>query len=235
MKTSLILVPGLLCDDTVWHQQAAALSGYADIQIADNSECDSLAAMAQAIIDSAPAHFSIAGHSMGGRVALEVLRRVPERIERLALLDTGYHPLPQGEVGERETASRLRMVAMARELGMREMGVVWLQGMVHPERLSDSALVASILDMIERRTPECYAAQTRALLARPDAAPLLQEIRCPTLLLCGQQDSWSPVDRHRRMAAQIPSSQLTIVPECGHMSTMERPQAVSAALQGWLA
>jgi pimeloyl-ACP methyl ester carboxylesterase len=231
----LVLVPGLLCDATVWRPQAAALSDAASVQIAELIECDSLGAMAEAIIQPLPERFALAGHSMGGRVALEILRRVPHRVERLALLDTGYEPLPQGEAGEREAASRQRMVAKARELGMRAMGFAWLQGMLHPRRLSDSAMVAAILDMIERRTPEYYAGQTRAMLSRPDATALLADIACPTLVLCGREDGWSPLERHHRLAARIPGSMLTIIEDCGHMSTLEQPDAVTSALRSWLA
>ncbi len=234
MKTSLILVPGLLCDDAVWTHQVGALGDLADIRIAEHGEHDSLGAMAESIIEKAPPSFALAGHSMGGRVALEVLRRAPERIERLALMDTGYQPLAEGEAGARETAGRMSMVAKAREHGMRAMGIAWIQGMVHSRRLSDSRLVGTILDMIERRSPEHYAAQTRALLSRPDATPLLAGIACPTLVLCGLEDSWSPIERHRRLASLIPHSSLAVIPDCGHMSTLEQPEAVSAALRGWL-
>lgn len=233
-KPSLILIPGLLCDSTIWLPQAAALRDLAEIHIAEMLECDSLGAMAEAILETAPATFALAGHSMGGRVALEILRRAPQRVERLALLDTGYQPLAQGEAGEREAAGRRRMVALAREMGMRAMGLTWVRAMVHPSRLSDAALMASILDMIDRRTPEFYAAQIRALLGRPDASALLPEIRCPTLVLCGREDTWSPLERHRRLAALIPASTLTIIEDCGHMSTLEQPDAVNAALRWWL-
>lgn len=231
---SLVLVPGLLCDSTVWVPQAAALRDLAEIHIAEMFECDSLGAMAEAILEAAPASFALAGHSMGGRVALEIVRRAPERVERLALLDTGYQALPQGEAGESEAAGRHRMVALAREMGMRAMGLTWVRAMVHPSRLSDAALMASILDMIDRRTPEFYAAQIRAMLGRPDATALLPQIRCPTLVLCGRQDTWSPLERHRRLAALIPASTLTIIEDCGHMSTLEQPDGVNAALRWWL-
>jgi pimeloyl-ACP methyl ester carboxylesterase len=230
----LILVPGLLCDDAVWEQQAAALKADVDVRIADNGDHDSLAAMAESIIAQAPPRFAIAGHSMGGRIALEVMRRVPQRIDGFALLDSGYQALAPGEAGEREAAGRHRLVEKAREHGMRAMGVLWMQGMIYPQRLADPALVSAILAMIERRTPDFYAAQTHALLNRQDATSLLAGISCPTLLLCGEQDNWSPLERHRTMAAAIPQSTLSIIPECGHMSTMERPEAVSAALRAWL-
>jgi len=234
VKTSLVLVPGLLCDEIVWAHQSDALADIADIQIATNGARDSLVAMAEAIIAQAPPRFAVAGHSMGGRVALEVIRRVPERVTALALLDTGYQALAAGEAGEREVAGRHALVEKARRHGMRAMGWEWLQGMVYPSRLSDPVLVNAILDMIERRTPELYAAQTRALIGRPDATPVLAKIRCRTLVLCGQDDLWSPPQRHEAIRNLIPGSSLTVVPYCGHMSTMEKPAAVSQALRSWL-
>jgi len=234
VKTSLFLVPGLMCDEAVWTHQSDALADLADIQIATNGPRDSLVAMADAIIAQAPARFAIAGHSMGGRVALEVIRRVPERVTALALLDTGYQALAPGEAGEREIAGRMALVEKARRKGMRAMGWEWLQGMVYPSRLTDAVLVNAILDMIARRTPGLYAAQTRALIDRPDATPLLAKIRCPTLVLCGQDDIWSPPLRHEMLRDHIRGSSLTVVPYCGHMSTMEKPAAVSQALRAWL-
>ncbi|MDB6089904.1 MAG: Alpha/beta hydrolase family [Gammaproteobacteria bacterium] len=234
MKTSLILVPGLLCDEAVWAHQSAALAGLADVHIATNGARDTLVAMAEAIIAQAPARFALAGHSMGGRVALEVVRRVPERVVALALLDTGHMPLASGDAGEREVAGRMALVEKARREGMRAMGRDWMQGMVHPTHLADADLVNAILDMIERRSPELYAAQTRALIGRPDATPVLTSVRCPTLVLCGREDAWSPPRRHEDIRDLVPGSRLTVVAECGHMSTMEQPGAVSQALHEWL-
>lgn len=234
VKTPLVLVPGLLCDEAVWADQSDALADIADIHFAINGARDSLVAMAEAIIAQAPPRFAIAGHSMGGRVALEVVRRVPDRVIALGLLDTGYQPLAAGEAGEREVAGRHALVEKARRRGMRAMGWEWLQGMVYPSRLSDALLVNAILDMIERGTPDLYAAQTRALIGRPDAAPVLAKVRCPTLVLCGQDDLWAPPQRHEAICALVRGSSLTVVPYCGHMSTMEQPAAVSQALRSWL-
>lgn len=234
-KPHLLLVPGLLCDEAVWTHQSDALANLADVQIATNGPRDSLVAMAEAIIAQAPPKFALAGHSMGGRVALEVIRRVPERVTALALMDTGYQALAPGEAGEREIAGRMTLVEKARRRGMRAMGWEWLQGMVYPSRLSDAILVNAILDMIARRTPDLYAAQTRALINRPDATSVLAKIRCPTLVLCGQNDLWSPPQRHEAICDLIPGgSSLTVVPYCGHMSTMEQPAAVTQALRTWL-
>jgi pimeloyl-ACP methyl ester carboxylesterase len=231
---TLILIPGLLCDAAVWPSQRAALADLADIRVADHGMHDSLPAIAQSILASAPSRFAVAGHSMGGRIALEVFRAAPERVTGLALMDTGQHPVAAGQAGEQEAAGRFALLDVARRDGMRAMGRQWVQGMVHPSRLGDRVLIEGILDMFESKTPELYAAQIRALLHRPDGGPLLAAIRCPTLVLCGHDDSWSPVLRHREIAAAIASSTFVDIPVCGHMSTLERPEAVNQAMRSWL-
>jgi pimeloyl-ACP methyl ester carboxylesterase len=229
----LVLIPGLLCGAAVWPHQRAALADIADIQVSDHGLLDSLPAMARAIIAAAPPRFAIAGHSMGGRIAFEIWRAAPDRVSGIALMDTGHHALPPGAAGEREVAGRLELLETARRDGMRAMATEWVQGMVHPKRLAEADLVESILDMFEAKTPEIYAAQTRALINRPDAGPVMRTIRCPTLVLCGHEDAWSPVQRHLEMVAAIPGSTFVDIPECGHMCTMERPEAVSAAMRTW--
>lgn len=231
---TLMLLPGLLCDQTVWTPQLATLARRYDCRVADYGDADSLQRMAEAVLDTAPRRFALAGHSMGGRVALEILRHWPAMVERLALLDTGYEARPSGEAGEREREKRLHLVALAQARGMRAMGAEWLNGMVHPERLHDPALRGVILDMVAHKSTATYEAQIRALLARPDATAVLTAITCPTDVICGRQDSWSPLSRHERMAQLIPGSRLVVIEHCGHMSTLEQPAAVLAALQDWL-
>jgi pimeloyl-ACP methyl ester carboxylesterase len=128
----------------------------------------------------------------------------------------------------------MALLALARERGMREMGRRWARGMVHPARL-DTPLFDDVLDMIERKTPAIFEAQIQALLGRPDARDVLRAAACPTLLLCGRQDAWSPLARHEAMQALQPRARLVVVEDAGHMSTMEQPQAVARALAGWLA
>jgi len=234
MTETLVLVPGLLCDEVVWAHQRAALADRVNIQIAHHGLLDSLGAMAQRIIDQAPARFAIAGHSMGGRVALEVVRRVPDRVTALALLDTGCSPLAPGEAGEREASGRYALLDASRRQGMRAMAWIWLQNMVQRARLSDSALVQPILDMMAHKTPDIFEAQIRALLSRPDARPLLPQIECPVLLLCGDEDSWAPVKQHMEMAAAIARSTMVVAAVCGHMSPMERPEIITEAFKEWL-
>jgi pimeloyl-ACP methyl ester carboxylesterase len=232
--TTLVLLPGLMCDAAVWASQVEALGSQATFHVPHYGECDSLAAMAEHAIATAPSgRFALAGHSMGGRVAFEILRRAPERVERLALLDTSYHPLPAGAAGEAERAQRHALLETARTRGMRTMAREWASGMVHPSRLG-TPLFEAVLDMIERSSPTVFAAQIEALLARPDVTALLGAIRCPTLVLCGRDDAWSPLSRHEFMCARIAGAQLVVVENCGHMSTMEQPAAVSAALAAWL-
>jgi pimeloyl-ACP methyl ester carboxylesterase len=190
--------------------------------------------MAEQVLDLAPPRFALAGHSMGGRVALEVLARAPERVTRLALMDTGHEGLPPGEAGERERAGRMRLLGLARTQGMRAMGAEWVRGMVHPRRLDDAALIGSILDMIDRSTADVFEGQLRALLARPDRSALLPQITVPTLVLCGHEDAWSTIDRHRVIARRIPGSVLVDIPDCGHLCTLEQPDAVGTALLAWL-
>ncbi|MBU6440380.1 MAG: alpha/beta hydrolase [Betaproteobacteria bacterium] len=236
MPSPCILLPGLLCDDAVWSAQARALGarGIA-CSIPDYGELDSLQAMARGVLDGAPAgRFALAGHSMGARVALEVVRLAPERVQRLALLDTGIDPLPAGEAGERERARRMELLGIARRDGMRAMGREWARGMVHPSRW-DSPVFDAILDMLERKTPAVYEAQIRALLGRPDARPLLAGLACPVLLGCGRDDAWSPLARHEEMHALLPGSRLAVFEHSGHMVTMEQPEAVCGALLDWMA
>ena len=235
MSPTLMLLPGLMCDAAVWAPQCAALQAQARCVVPDYGLRDSLVAMAQQVLDEAPTErFSLAGHSMGGRVALEVLRLAPQRVARLALLDTGVYALPAGEEGERERAGRMALLALARSQGMRVMARQWARPMVHPGQL-DTPLFESILDLLERSSPAQFAAQINALLTRPDASALLPGITCPTLLLCGREDSWSTPAQHERMWDAIAGAELCIVERCGHMCTLEQAQAVNAALAVWLA
>lgn len=230
---SVVLVPGLMCDSTVWHHQIAGLTPAFDVQVAAHGLCATLGGMAERILDEARPRFALAGHSMGGRVALEVVARAPERVSRLALLDTGYEALAGGEAGERERAGRYRLLEIARRDGMQTMAMEWARGMVHPARLADGRLMEAIHSMIVRAGEAQFEAQISALLARPDRTDLLKSLNLPVLVLCGNEDAWSPLARHEVMAGLIQGSRLVGVPECGHMSTMERPEAVTAALFAW--
>lgn len=234
-RQTLVLLPGLLCDEEVWSAQQPALADRCDIVIGRYGTLDRLDRMARHVLDQVEApRFALAGHSMGGRVALELVRLAPERVRALALLDTGTAPLAAGSAGEEERRSRLELLALARRAGMAAMARQWAPPMVHPDVLA-SPLFERVVAMVARSDPARFAAQIDALLHRPDGAAVLRGLRCPLLLLCGREDRWSPPARHEAMQAMVPGAALELVEHCGHMSPMEQPDAVTSALAQWLA
>ena len=196
---TLLFLPGLLCDAEVWHHQRAALADLGPALVADHGLAATLADMARRALAQADAAgagpLAVVGHSMGGRVAMEIWRLAPQRVRGLALMDTAWHPLPDGEAGATERAGRERLLALGREQGMAAMARDWVRGMVHPDRL-DTPLMDAVVAMLARRSPAHQAAQVQALLQRPDASPVLRSVTVPTLLLTGAQDGWSPPSRH---------------------------------------
>ena len=229
----LLLLPGLMCDATFWQPLVGILHG----QVVDYGEADSITAMAEAVLAIAPSGSSglaLAGHSMGGRVALEVARLAPERVQKIILMDTGYLPRQSGPAGDTEKAGRMALLDVARQQGVRAMGKEWVKGMVHPDRLNDAPLIDAILAMFERKTADRFARQQNALLTRPDASPVLRALRVPTLLLCGRQDSWASVPQHTAMQLLAPHAQLSVIEDAGHMVLMERPEATVQVLRQFL-
>lgn len=226
----LILLPGLLCDETVWQAQIAAFGSEWQINVVDLRGYSSFDAMAEAVLEQAPPRFALAGHSMGGRVALEVFRQAPERVDRLALLSAGVHPVLEGEAEKRQ-----QLIVLAWRNGMEALARQWIPPTLHPDKRHDHQLVEQMIAMWCRSTPEIHEGQIRAALDRRDARPLLASIRCPTLVLGGVDDSWASAASQRDIAAAIPGSRLALIPECGHMVTMEQPEAVTAHLRDWLA
>ena len=234
--STLVLVPGLMCDRAVWSGVMAHLGSKAEgAVVPDHGLCDEIEGMAQQILASLPGPLAVAGHSMGGRVALEMRRLAPQRVRQLALLDTGYLSRPLGLQGEAEAAKRQTLLDVALNQGVEAMARTWAQGMVHPARLTDSVLMDDIVAMFARRTPQHFAAQIRALLARPDASQTLQSTAGPVYLVCGAQDSWSPVVQHQAMANLLPQAVLSVIESAGHMAPMEQPAAVAQVLVEWLA
>jgi pimeloyl-ACP methyl ester carboxylesterase len=225
----LLLLPGLMCDARIWGPQLRAFADQG-ATAADYGDANSLEEMARRAIAPAPGRVSLVGHSMGARVALEVYRRWPERVERLALLDTGIHLPGPGEAGKRHA-----LLALGRAEGIGRLVDEWLPPMVHPARRSDAALMEPLRDMAMAGGADRYEAQITALLGRQDVSALLPTIRCPTLVGVGRQDEWSPVEQHREIAAAIPDSELVIFEDAGHMAPVEAPDQVNAALRRWLA
>ena len=232
--STLLLVPGLMCDASSWGGVPSALPGV-DCRVVDHGQADSLVQMAEQLLAAAPARFALAGHSMGGRVALEVMRLAPERVTHLGLFDTGHLPKPAGDAGDEEVRKRMALLAIAREQGVRAMASEWVKGMVAPSRLSDAALIEDILCMFERKSADIFERQLRALIARPDATPVLQRVQVPTLVLCGELDAWSPPAQHQAIADCIPARPApVVVPGGGHMVMQEKPEAVVQAMRQWL-
>jgi len=223
----LFLLPGLLCDASVFAPQTAAFAG--SIALDGYGDARSLADMAAVVLAQAPARISLLGHSMGARVALEVYRLAPERVERLALLSTGVHPLKPGE-----TEKRHALRDLGRRDGMAALVDAWLPPMVAEARQGDAALMAPLRAMSIRAGIHIYEAQIAALLGRPEVEALLPAIACPVMVGVGRQDRWSPVDQHEAMAAAIPGATLTIFEDSGHMSVVEAPEQVNAAIRLWL-
>ena len=231
----LLLVPGLMCDHTVWDPLLPHMPAHNACRVVDHGDADSLVQMAVQLLQHAPPNFLLAGHSMGARVVLEVLRLAPERIGGVALLDTGYLPKLSGAAGEEEISKRFRLLQIAQAKGVRVMAGEWVQGMVHPDRLNDHELIERILVMFERKSADIFAKQIHALIHRLDATEVLASIHVPTLILCGQQDTWSPPAQHEAMHQLVPHGALEVIADAGHMAPMEKPHEVAAAMTRWLA
>ena len=233
--TPLILVPGLMCDDTSWGPVLPALSAHLPCHVVSHGNADSLVTMAQQILDTAPERFHIAGHSMGGRVALEVLRLAPERVLRLGLLGTGFRAKEAGAAGEEEVKKRQVLLDIARDQGIRHMALTWVQSMVAPSRLSDAALIEDIAQMFERKSEDVFKRQIKALLERPDASDVLAQVHVPTLVMAGEFDAWASPQQHQQIADLVPARPtVEVVVGAGHMMMMEKPEAVTALFLSWL-
>ncbi len=220
-----LLIPGLLCDAFTW----APVLGQIEAEVADLSTQDSIPQMARDCLDRYPGPLRVAGHSMGARVAMEMAHLAPERIERLALLDTGIHPLKEGE-----TAKREEIVRFAYENGMEALAARWLPPMVYEANQQNAALMQGLTDMVLRKTPDLHARQINALVHRPDAASYLATITCPVLLVVGRQDQWSPVAQHEDMLRLLPDARLEVIENAGHFAQVEQPEAVARLLADFL-
>ncbi len=227
--STLVYIPGLVSDARVWRPVAGALGG--DHVLAEGMRAPSIEAMAREALALAEGPLVPVGHSMGGRVAMEMARQAPQRIAGLVLADTGHHPLAPGEAEKREAKIAL---------GHRDMaGLVedWLPPMVDASRHEDAALMDDLRDMVLAAGPELHETQIRALMGRPDAGAHLGDLRCPLLLLVGETDRWSPPSQHEQIAALAAGGESTLVtvPGAGHFLPLERPGAVAAAMRDWLA
>jgi pimeloyl-ACP methyl ester carboxylesterase len=229
MPQPLVLLPGLLNTRRLYESQIADLADLAEVIVPELWHYDSIGAMAQAVLDAAPERFALGGFSMGGYVCFEILRRAPERVERLALMDTQATP------DTPEATARRRGFIEQTKLG-RFHGVQpsLLPQIVHRDRVGDQSVVRPILEMAAEVGADGFCREQTAMIARPDSRPLLVDIKVPTLVLVGRQDIATPLSRAQEMAADISHSQLVVIDNCGHMSPLEKPAEVAAALGKWL-
>ena len=228
-RQTLVLLPGLLNTRRLYDRQIADLADLADAVVPELWHHDTIAAMAEATLALAPERFALGGFSMGGYVAFEILRRAPQRVERLALMDTQAAPdTPEA------TARRRGFVEQTRLGRFHGVQPSLLPSIIHRSRLQDQTVVQPIVEMAAEVGADGFCREQTAMIARADSRPLLVDVKQPTLVLVGRQDQATPLQRAEEMAADISHSQLAVIEECGHMAPLEKPAEVSAALRRWL-
>jgi pimeloyl-ACP methyl ester carboxylesterase len=225
----IVLVPGLNCSARLYAEQVPALWEVGPVTIADHRRDDSVAAIAADVLATAPPRFALVGLSMGGYVAFAIMRQAPERVVRMALLDTSARP-DTAEQSER----RRGMIALAEGGRFSEVPDLLFPVFVHRNRQGDETLRTIVRSMAEETGPQAFVRQQRAIMTRPDCRPQLASISCPTLVLVGDGDELTPPALSEEIAAGIVGARLVRVPDCGHLSTLERPEAVNRALVEWL-
>lgn len=228
-RQHLLFVPGLLCTPRLFASQIAHLGRRAKVSVGDVTGHSSLPDMAAAILRAAPARFALAGLSMGGYAAFEILRQAPERVTRLALLDTNARAdRPE------QAQQRRELVGLAEREGLGPVMQRLLPALIHKHRLADRPLVRVVAEMAEEVGVAAFQRQQEAIIGRPDNRPFLAEIRCPTVVVVGAEDAITPVKVAEEICAGIAGSRLEVIANCGHLSTLERPAAVDRVLESWL-
>ncbi len=225
----IVLVPGLTCTARLYAEQIPALWSFGPVTIADHRRDDSMAAIARRILVAAPQRFALAGLSMGGYIAFEIMRQAPARVAKLALLDTGARADTPEQTGRRRI-----LMAKTKAGGYAEIPDLAYPLYVHRDRHNDAALKSIVRAMVEETGPDAYLRQQQAILSRPDSRPGLAAISCKTLMLVGEGDEATPPELAREIVGGIPGARLVIVPDSGHLSTLEKPEAVNKALIEWM-
>ncbi|MEM7692083.1 MAG: alpha/beta fold hydrolase [Pseudomonadota bacterium] len=226
----LVLLPGMMCDQRLWSHQRNSLARYAQVLCPSYANSASVSSIAKDLLTRLPRYFSLAGLSMGGIVAFEILRQAPERVLRLALLDTNYRAdAPERRAVREQQIEQVRSGGLARVL-REELKPNYLAS----AHRSNGELLDQVLAMGLDLGVETFVAQSLALRDRQDSTDTLASIHCSTLVLCGKEDSLCPVELHAHMAAQIKKARLIVVPDCGHLSPMEQPALVNRELKLWL-
>jgi pimeloyl-ACP methyl ester carboxylesterase len=225
----IVLIPGLTCTARLYAGQIPALWPFGPVTIADHRRDDSMAAIARRILAAAPPRFALAGLSMGGYIAFEIMRQSPERVVKLALLDTGA----RADTAE-QTERRHVLMAQAKAGGYAEIPEAAFPLYVHRSRHDDAALKSIVRMMAAETGLDGYLHQQQAIITRPDSRPSLAAIACKTLVLVGEGDEATPPDLAREIASGISGSRLALIPGSGHLSTLEEPDAVNKALAEWM-
>jgi pimeloyl-ACP methyl ester carboxylesterase len=225
----IVLVPGLNCSARLYAAQIPELWRFGPVTVANHTRDDTVAAIAQRILDDAPPRFALAGLSMGGYIALEIMRQAPGRVAKLALLDTNA----RDDSPEAQQKRRANIALAENGRFAQVIEEVW-PALVHPDRRGDPVLKQIHVAMCNDVGPEAYVRQQKAILTRADSRPLLPSIRCPTLVLVGAQDELTPLFLSEEIAAGISGARLVTIPDCGHLSTLERPEAVNKVLVEWM-
>lgn len=225
----IVLIPGLTCTARLYAAQVPALWPFGPVTVADHRRDDSMAAIARRILAAAPPRFALAGLSMGGYIAFEIMRQAGERVVKLALLDTGA----RADTAE-QTERRHVLMAKAKSGGYLEIPELAFPLYVHRSRHNDAALKRIVRAMAEETGLDGYLRQQQAIVTRPDSRPSLAAISCKTLVLVGEGDEATPPELAREIAAGISGARLAVIPGSGHLSTLEEPEAVNKALAEWM-
>lgn len=225
----IVFLPGLLCDSALWAHQVEYLADTADVMVGDLTRDDSIVDMAERILEEAPDTFALAGLSMGGYVAQEIMRQEPERVERLALIDTQARADSAEQVKTRQGLIKLATMGKFKGVTPR-----LLPNLVHKDRLEDPAVRDVVLGMAERVGQDAFVRQQTAIMGRKDGRGDLHAIRVPTVVICGREDILTPPHLHVEMADTIPGARLVVVEDAAHLAPLEQPHAVTAVLRYWL-
>lgn len=223
----LLLLPGLAADAAMWTAQRAALPAATVTDV--HARHDSLETMASALLQEYPGELILCGASMGGMLAMEAARQAPQRVRGLALLGTTARPETDDMRKLREGAIELFAQGRMREVLEPNVPLAF-----HPAQAADPGMVQAYFDLVMRAGAEQLIRQNRAVIARPDARLHLPLLRCPVLVMCGDADQLTPPECSREIASLVPHAELVMVPQCGHMLTMEKPDFVNIALLQWL-
>ena len=221
---NVLLLPGMMCDERLWSHQIAAIS--LPVYVADLSKSDNLGEMAEQVLAEAPPRFALAGLSMGGILAFEILRQAPERVTHVALLDTNPHP-----DSPNKKALRFEQIAIAASGKLEQLAVESLKPLYLAEKnRNNERILQTVLDMALKLGPDVFERQSLAVMNRPDSVPGLAGISCPSSVICGREDAICPVRFHELMASEIPDANLVVIDDCGHLSSMEAPTGVTEEL-----